>query len=901
MTTRNLSQMFQPKSVAVIGASQRERRVGTTVLQNVIDGGFTGEIYPVNPKYSSLADRKCYRDVSDLPQAPDLAIVCTPPETVPGLIRDLGERGTRAVVVLTSGLARERDRHGVTLQERMLQHAKPHVLRILGPNCIGLLSPGIGLNASFAHMGARPGKLAFVSQSGALTTAVLDWADAREIGFSHFVSLGDSADVDFGDMLDYLASDPGTDAILMYMESIRDARKFMSAARAAARNKPVVVIKSGRVPEGAQAAASHTGAMAGADDVYDAAIRRAGMLRVDTTDELFAAVETLARLRPFWGDKLSIMTNGGGAGVMATDALVLDGGKLARLSDKTRAALDAALPTTLGRVNPVDIGGDADLARYTGTLAALCEDPETAAVLFIQAPTAVMPSLDVANALAALPKPSKNIFTCWLGGETAERARRICREAGLPTYDTPENAARAFLEAVNYRRNQSLLMETPPSIPPGFAPDVARVRAIIDGVMREGRALLSEPEAKGVLAAYGIPVVETLVAETPEQAGALAQGLGFPVAVKLVSPDITHKSDVGGVVLNVETAEQACDAARQIRKRALAAKPDARVTGYSVQRMANGAEAFELIVGVATDNVFGPILLFGQGGTAVEVIADRTIGLPPLNLNLARDMVARARVSKLLAGYRNRPPADHEAIYLTLVKLSQLVCDVPEIAELDINPLFADAHGVLALDARIVARKPASAGHGRLAIRPYPQELESTVDAGGKPVRVRPIRPEDEPAYNAFFHTLTPQDVQFRYFGLIKELSHSQMARVTQIDYDRAMTFVATERDEQGNTRLLGVVQALADPDNTVAEFAVTVSPAAQGRGLGRALMEHIVDYSRRRGTGELIGYVLTANTRMLTLARHLGFVEDKEMEAGVLHIRLPLQQTAQAQETRKA
>ena len=373
MTTRNLSQMFQPKSVAVIGASQRERRVGTTVLQNVIDGGFTGEIYPVNPKYSSLADRKCYRDVSDLPQAPDLAIVCTPPETVPGLILDLGERGTRAVVVLASGLARERDRHGVTLQERMLQHAKPHVLRILGPNCIGLLSPGIGLNASFAHMGARPGKLAFVSQSGALTTAVLDWADAREIGFSHFVSLGDSADVDFGDMLDYLASDPGTDAILMYMESIRDARKFMSAARAAARNKPVVVIKSGRVPEGAQAAASHTGAMAGADDVYDAAIRRAGMLRVDTTDELFAAVETLARLRPFWGDKLSIMTNGGGAGVMATDALVLDGGKLARLSDKTRAALDAALPTTLGRVNPVDIGGDADLARYTGTLAALCD------------------------------------------------------------------------------------------------------------------------------------------------------------------------------------------------------------------------------------------------------------------------------------------------------------------------------------------------------------------------------------------------------------------------------------------------------------------------------------------------------------------------------------------------
>ncbi|VVE15363.1 GCN5 family acetyltransferase [Pandoraea iniqua] len=895
MTTRNLSQMFQPKSVAVIGASNRERRVGTTVLQNVIDGGFEGAIYPVNPKYSTLAGLKCYRDVADLPQAPDLAVICTPPTTVPDLIRDLGERGTRAVVVLTSGLARERDRDGVTLQDRMLKNAKPHVLRILGPNCIGMLSPGIGLNASFAHMGARAGNLAFVSQSGALTTAVLDWADAREIGFSHFVSMGDSADVDFGDMLDYLASDPRTDAILMYMESIRDARKFMSAARAASRNKPVVVIKSGRVPEGAQAAASHTGALAGADDVYDAAIRRAGMLRVNTTDELFAAVETLARLRPFYGDKLSIMTNGGGAGVMATDALVLDGGKLAHLSDKTRDALDAALPKTVGRVNPVDIGGDADLARYTATLAALCEDPETAAVLFIQAPTAVMPSVDVANALAALPRPSKNVFTCWLGGETAERARRICREAGLPTYDTPENAARAFLEAVNYRRNQSLLMETPPSIPPGFSPDVARVRAIVGDAMREGRELLTEPEAKGVLAAYGIPVVETVVADTPEHAAELAQGLGFPVAVKLISPDITHKSDVGGVVLNIETAEQALDAARQIRKRALAAKPDARVTGYSVQRMANGAEAFELIVGVATDSVFGPVLLFGQGGTAVEVIADRTIGLPPLNLNLARDMVARARVSKLIAGYRSRPAADHEAIYLTLVKLSQLVCDVPEIAELDINPLFADSRGVLALDARIVARKPVAPGHARLAIRPYPQELESTIDAGGKPVRVRPIRPEDEPAYNQFFHTLTPQDVQFRYFGLIKELSHSQMARVTQIDYDRSMTFVATEKDDDGNTRLLGVVQALADPDNTVAEFAVTVSPAAQGRGLGRALMEHIVDYSRKRGTGELIGYVLTANTRMLTLARHLGFVDDKEMEPGIVHIRLPLQQTAQA------
>ena len=573
MSIRNLEHLFRPQSVAVIGASETPRSVGATVLHNLVVGKFAGPILPVNPKYRELAGIKVYPTVASLPTVPELAVICTPPATVPTLIGELGACGTKAVIVITAGLGMTKDAQGKSLKEAMLAAAKPHLLRILGPNCVGLLVPALRLNASFAHTGALPGKIAFVSQSGALVTAVLDWAKSRGIGFSRFVSLGDSTDVDCGDVLDYLGSDAETHAILLYIESITAARKFMSAARAAARNKPVLVVKAGRAAEGARAAASHTGALAGSDDVYDAAIRRAGMLRVFSTDNLFDAVETLARARPLSGDRLAIMTNGGGPGVMATDALIGAQGRLAALSPETLSRLDAILPPTWSRGNPVDIIGDAPTGRYVQTLQILLEDPQTDAVLFIHAPTAIVPSTEIAAAVAPVVKQAqRNVLACWLGGDAVRQAGDTFEEAGIPTYDTPEEAVRAFVQIVQYRRNQDLLMEVPPSRSAEFVHDREKAQAVVKGALADGRAMLSEPEAKAVLAAYSIPVVDTRIATSAERAAEIAVDLGFPVALKILSPDVTHKSDVGGVVLDLESAA-AVDAAGQAMRRRLATIP----------------------------------------------------------------------------------------------------------------------------------------------------------------------------------------------------------------------------------------------------------------------------------------------------------------------------------------
>ncbi|MDN0081959.1 bifunctional acetate--CoA ligase family protein/GNAT family N-acetyltransferase [Crenobacter sp. SG2305] len=892
MTIRNLDHLFRPSSVAVIGASAKAHSVGATVLRNLLKGPFTGAVMAVNPKYQTLEGIPVYASVKVLPQAPDLAVICTPPGTVPRLIAELGERGTKAAIVLTAGLSRTEDGRGRTLATAMLDAAKPYLLRIVGPNCVGILVPGIGLNASFAHTHALPGKLAFVSQSGALTTAVLDWATSKGIGFSHFISMGDGADVDFGDVIDYLASDVGTSAILLYIESIRSARKFMSAARAAARNKPVVVVKAGRVAEGARAAASHTGALAGADDVYEAAIRRAGMLRVASTDELFNAVETLARARPEMGENLVIMTNGGGAGVMATDALIQGGGKLASLSEQTVTRLRESLPATASLDNPVDIVGDAPVERYVTALRALMDDPGTGAVLFIHAPTAIVPSIEIATAvLPIVRQSSRNVFTSWLGGDSVEPARRLFHEAGVPTYDTPEQAVRAFLQVVDYRRNQELLMETPPSVPQHFTPDTATAAAVIKAAQAEGRTILNEPESKTILAAYGVPVVEGRIARTADEAAWIATELGLPVALKILSPDITHKSDVGGVSLNLGAVEEVRLAAKMMEQRLRALQPGSRLSGFTVQRMVPlTSGAVELIVGAATDPVFGPVILFGHGGTAVEAIADRAIGLPPLNHNLAKELVSRTRVSRLLDGYRNRPPANREAINMALVQTSQLVCDLPEVREVDINPLLADEHGVVALDARIVIAPGGGTDHDRLAIKPYPQELEETLVWDGAPVLLRPIRPEDEPQYNAFLMALTPQDMHFRFFDTVRQLAHSQLARLTQIDYDREMAFVAIGHDAAGQEHILGTVQAMGDPDNIAAEFAIAVRSGIQGHGLGGILLTKVIDYCRWRGTVELVGEVLTENERMLTLAKALGFrIQHKQAERGVMRVALTL------------
>lgn len=874
MSIRNLDKLFAPQSVAVIGATDKPGRVGKVVLRNVVSGGFKGAIWPVNPKYRRLDGLDCYPSIATLPAAPDLAVICTPPDTVPRLVAELGAKGGKAAVVLTAGLNAEKLRDGRTLAQAALDAARPHLLRLLGPNCLGLLVPGIKLNASFAHTAAEPGRLAFVSQSGALCTIVLDWARGHGIGFSHFVSLGESADVDFGDVLDYLAGDGQTRAILLYIESVKHARKFMSAARAAARSKPIVAVKSGRNARAAQAAASHTGALAGGDDVYSAALRRAGILRVDGVEELFDAVETLAQLRRLPGERLAIVTNGGGPGVMAVDKLIQYGGTLADLSPETLAKLDKALPPTWSHANPVDIIGDAGRERYAAALEAVLADPDVDAVLAMHCPTAVIDSLDAAEAVIAAAKTTqKNILACWSGGPAVAAAHKAFDAAGVIAFETPDAAARAFAHMNEYRRNLRNLMQIPPELPEDFTPDHAAVRAVIDKAMAEKRSLLNEVEAKRILAAYGIPTVPTEAVDSSQAAMSAARRLGYPVALKILSPDISHKSDVGGVALNLEDVAEVRAAAEAMLARVKRLKPDARIDGFTVQPMVRRARAHELIVGALTDPIFGPAIMFGAGGVGVEVIGDRAIALPPLNMHLANDLIDRTRVSRLLFGYRDFPVVDRAKLAALLVRVAQLIADHAEMAELDINPLYADAEGLVALDARVVLRPSDKVGHDRLAIRPYPKGLEETVTLrSGESVLLRPIRPEDEPAHAEFVAGLSPEDFRLRFFSPMRKLGHSELARFTQIDYEREMALIAVRPKADGANETLGVVRIVTDPDNRQAEFAILVRSDVKGHGLGEALMRKIIDYCRQRGTGEIIGDILRENQAMRTLAAELGF-----------------------------
>jgi len=887
MTIRHLDLMLAPRSVAVIGASDRPGSVGATVWRNVCEGGFAGPRWPVNPARALLGGEPCFAEVSQLPQAPDLAVICTPPATVPGLIEALGQRGTRAAIVLTAGL-------DAATRTAMLQAARSHLLRILGPNCLGLLAPHVGLNASFAHRGAAKGSLAFVSQSGALVTALLDWAAARGLGFSHFVSLGEHADVDFGDMLDWLAMCPQTRAVLLYAESVEGARKFMSAARAAARNKPVLVVKAGRSAAGQAAAASHTGALAASDIVFDAAIRRAGMLRVDTLQELFDAAEMLAHYRgtlnpDAWAadpaaGALTLVTNGGGAGVMAADAAAALGVKLAPLGEATRQALDAGLPGNWSRANPVDIIGDAPVDRYVHTLRTLLDDPAAGTVLFMHAPTAIVPSADIARALVqALGERLKaapgRLVACWLGADAVREARAVFEAAGIACHDTPEAAVKAFSMLCEYRRNQAQLIQTPTDTGSSTHPqaDPAAVTRCIDTVLAEGREMLDESEAKALIAAAGIPVVPTRVVEaTPEAAVAAAEALGYPVVLKVLSPQISHKSDVGGVVLDLQTPQAVADAALAIGERVATRRPDAQLTGFTVQPMVRRSQAVELIVGASIDAQFGPIVLFGQGGTAVEVLADRAVALPPLNAPLARMAIERTRVARLLHGYRDVPPADMDALCQLLIGVSRLLAEEPRIAEIDLNPVLADARGVVVLDARVRVSAAAPGGAGRFAIRPYPQDLAETQDWDGRPLLLRPIRPEDEPQHAAFVARLSPEDLQMRFFHTRRHIGHAEMARMTQIDYDREMAFIAVAPGPDGQDETWGVVRGLCDPDGEQAEFAVIVRSDLKGHGLGERLMRKLIAHLRQRGVRRVVGEILTANHRMLDLARSLGFTVDK-------------------------
>ena len=866
MSVRNLDSIFRPKSIALIGASTRPHSVGAVTADNLRMAGFEGPILPVNPRHAAVAGALAYPNVSSLPVSPELAVICTPAETVPGLIAELGARGTKAAIVITAGFREGGVAKGLALEQAMLDAAKPHLIRIVGPNCLGVVSTPHGLNASFAQAMPKRGGVAFVAQSGAIVTTVLDWADGRGIGFSHLVSLGDMADVDFGDMLDYLAMDDATTAILLYIEAITYARKFMSAARAAARLKPVITIKAGRQPAAAKAATSHTGALAGIDAVYDAAFERAGILRAYDLDEVFDAVETL-NVRPnVKGDRLAIVTNGGGVGVLATDSLISQGGRLAALSAETISNLDTVLPSTWSRGNPVDIIGDADAKRYADTLKVLQARGEQDAILVLNCPTAVASGVDAAQSVVAAAQGSDMpILTNWLGSRSADAARSLFAAARLPTYDTPEKATRGFMHLVRYRRGQETLLEVPPSIPPGPPPNRDAANAILAS---STAGWLEVGAVQALLQCYRIPVVASVKTATPAEAAKAAEKIGRPVAIKIISPDITHKSELGGVLLNVtgESAVRAAASAMQGRIAKLA--PHARLDGFLVQEMVQRPHALELIVGMAVDRTFGPFLLFGQGGTAVEVIDDKALGLPPLNIKLAREMIARTKVSRLLKGYRDHPPAALDAIALTLVHLSQLVCDFPQIAELDINPLLADEEGVIALDARVRIMDPEDPSRTQIAIRPYPEELARTETVPGVGTfLLRPVRPEDASAFETLFRQLQPDDIRMRFFTSVKPLPISLLSRLTQIDYDREMAFVLINSDKES----VGVARIAADPDNLRAEFALLVRSDLKGHGLGRLLMNRLIGYARERGIGELWGDILAENSVMLSLCNEAG------------------------------
>lgn len=867
MTTRNFQALFHPETIALIGASDRPGSVGDVVARNLASGGFRGRIRFVNPKGKTILGQPSHPTVADLPEAPDLAVIATPAAAVPGLIADLGARGCRAAVVLSAGFEAN-DPPTEALRQALLDAAKPHLLRIVGPNCLGFLSPGRGINASFAKAAPPPGAVALVAQSGAVAAALMDWAPTHGLGFSHVVTLGNALDVDVADVLDHLGRDPETKAILLYLEGIRGARKFMSAARAAARSKPVVVIKGGRGQAGAKAAFSHTGALAGADAVYEAAFRRAGLLQVAELGDFLDAAATFAKGTPRPVRGLAILTNGGGAGVLAADALEREGAAPVELSDETKAALSKLASANWSGRNPVDILGDAPAALYGQALEVLAKAPEVDAILALNCPTAVTDSTDAADAvIAAAPRgwSPKPVLTGWLGGAGVVEARRRFARAGLPTFETPEAGVRAFALLRDYGRALDRLLHAPDGSE--GAGDSAAARAVVEGALAEGRTSLSPLEIQAVLGAYSIPIVETRIVGSPAEAGEAADQLGGEVALKVLSRDISHKSDVGGVRLGLEGAQAVEAAAHDILDRVARLRPDATIDGFMLQPMLTRPLAQEVLAGIVQDPVFGPLVMVGAGGVAVEVLKDRALGFPPLNEALAREMVGTTRISRLLNGFRDRPAADLARLAHVLVSLGRMATDIPEITELDLNPLLCDASGAIALDARIAVKRPDAATPSS-AILPYPAHLARTVKVGDIVLNVRPIRPADAARLSEMVDLSTDHDVHLRFFGGMRHLSPDLTARLTQLDYDRHMAFVAEAPDGE----IWGVGRLVEDPEGDSGEYALMVRSDRQELGIGRMLLKEVLDYAAARGLKEVWGDVARENHRMRAMAEAFGF-----------------------------
>lgn len=874
MTIRNLEGLLHPRSVAVIGGSQRAGSLGELVLSNIVDGGFDGTVFAVNPKQVEIEGVWWVASIEELPQAPDLAVVVTPAHTVAKIVAELGARGTKVAVIISAGL------HEPETRQAILDAAKPHLLRIVGPNCLGALLPHAKLNASFAPRRAEPGRLAFVSQSGALVTAMLDWAVGKNVGFSGVVSVGDMADVDLGDLIDLFANDPKTDAILLYIEGVTNPAKFMSAARAASRIKPVIAIKAGRSVAAGKAAMSHTGALTGSWDVHAAAFRRAGIILVDTLTELFDAAQVLCRHQPRCGDRLAIVTNGGGAGVLAADALPATGGLLATLAPETIAALDPQLPEAWSRANPIDVVGDARPERFGAATRAALADGNVDALLVIHCPTAAATGIDIARAaIEAIetrdPHIAKPVIACWMGTHNADAARSLFDAAGIPLFDNLDDAVRGFGYLLEARRGRDELMRAPAGVSVAEA-DRARARAIITGARGEGRTMLTGSEARSIVAAYGIPVTEGMLARTVEAIPAACDRLTPPYVVKLISPQFPHKSDIGGVALNLATAADAVLAAREMVRRIGHEHPTASITGFEIEPMVARPHGLELILGIAEDPTFGPVLAFGAGGKAVELIHDRALGLPPLDDALAGDMIAATRVAKLLAGYRDVPAAKVEAVIGVLNALSAMAVDFPDIVELDINPLVVDENGVIALDARVrITDKPRES---RLVIRPVPMQwAKDFVTRDGVKMHVRPVRPDDEAALGEFFHHVTPDDLRFRFLTGIREVGRDRLAAMTQIDYRRMMNFLAFAEDGT----LIATAMLACDSDGVRAELAVSVRADFKNRGVSWMLMQHVLAYAEAEGIHTVESVESSENHAALKLEREAGFTAVRNADGG--------------------
>ncbi|ELR65775.1 Protein acetyltransferase [Photobacterium marinum] len=893
-----LNKLLKPRSITVIGASDSPNRAGNIIIRNLLSGSFHGPIMPVTPKYDSVAGVLAYPTIDSLPRVPDLAIVCTNAHRNIDIIRQLGEKGVKVAIVLAAGMNVDFENQGETEEDRMYSVARQYGMRLVGPNSMGIILPWLDLNASFSPVAANKGKIAFISQSAAVCTTILDWAKNKGIGFSTFLSIGDACDINFAELLDYLCRDSKTEAILLYVDSVKDARRFMSAARAAARNRRILVLKSGRTVTGNQAAHLHTGGEISLDAVYDAAIRRAGMLRVHNTHELFAAVETLAHSVPLRGERLAILTNGGGPAVMAVDTLSEQGGKLAKLSDETISKLSEVLPACWSHSNPVDIIGDADVSRYEKAVKVLLDSDDFDALLIMHSPSAIASGKETAEKLIELlkshPRTKRfNILSNWSGENEAVTSRQLFTQAGFPAYRTPESAISAFMHLVEYRRNQKQLMETPVSFGEVQA-NPRHVHDVLNHLIAQGHTQLKTHEVRPVLESYGFRTLPTWIASDAAEAAQIAEQIGYPVAVKLRSPDIRHKSDVHGVMLHLRTAAEVANSAQAILDRVSLNYPGAQIDGLLVQRMANRSGAQELRISVHHDPVFGPVILIGEGTGEWDINKDAAVAIPPLNMALARYLVINAIKTGKIRQRSQPEQLDISALCKLLVKISQLVIDCPEIVEFDIHPLLAAGEEMTVIDASMTIQPFDGDIQMRLAIRPYPKEHEEEATLkNGTSILLRPILPEDEPKHKAFISQVSVDDLYKRFFSDVGELNHEAMANLTQIDYDREMAFVATQQitNEKGENEeiIIGVCRALSDPDNIDAEFAILVRSDLKGVGLGSILMDKIIRYCKQRGLSQISGMTMPSNRGMIMLAQKVGFNIDIQMEDGIVEMLLPL------------